>query len=274
MFSALVIENTSAVTPHLARLLDAAGVSFRIVSDHEGEVAGHRLVSLDLTDEDALAEAMEGAGVVFNMVDYRLFRRSERERMWLSSIGEVRSACAAALRSGVRTFAYLSSVETIGHPSSSLVADADSSFLPDDSRTSYGRCKFRQESEVQQAVEQGLRAFCLCVGETAPIRPLGGFRGWLARRLGFAPCGVRPVSDPVGVASELLRLAQEEAEGKRLFVSRNEPVGRAMTGRDDFFGLGRTATRLLCGFSADEAAYWTACQTFSTKAEEMEKETC
>ena len=217
MFSALVIENTSAVTPHLARLLDAAGVSFRIVSDHEGEVAGHRLVSLDLTDEDALAEAMEGAGVVFNMVDYRLFRRSERERMWLSSIGEVRSACAAALRSGVRTFAYLSSVETIGHPSSSLVADADSSFLPDDSRTSYGRCKFRQESEVQQAVEQGLRAFCLCVGETAPIRPLGGFRGWLARRLGFAPCGVRPVSDPVGVASEL-RACRACHDGARRFL--------------------------------------------------------
>ena len=117
----LVTGATGFVGWHVARQLLERGERVRaLVRDPArsaralAELAGIETVPGDLRDEDSLASAVEGCGIVYHVAaDYRLWA-PRPEEMYRSNVDGTRSLLAAARKAGVERCVYTSTVGCIG----------------------------------------------------------------------------------------------------------------------------------------------------------------
>lgn len=158
----------------VARALAAQGRTVRGVvrgsspranlADFPGE-----LVEADLRDEDAVAQAMQGAGALFHVAaDYRLWAR-DPEEIVRNNLTMTQAVMGAALKAGVGRVVYTSSVATL-LPLDGAVSDENHPATPEQATGSYKRSKVVAERLVEEMVAtQGLPA--VIVNPSTPIGP-------------------------------------------------------------------------------------------------------
>ena len=157
----------------MARNLLGRGLKVRgLVRDPERgaralrELPGMEIAHGDLRDEDSLARAVNGCGVVYHVAaDYRLWV-PKPEEMYESNVGGTRNMLAAALAGGVERVVYTSTVGCIGMRAGEPGSE-ESPVSLDDMRGPYKRSKFMAEEVARRFAEQGLPV--VIVNPTAPV---------------------------------------------------------------------------------------------------------
>jgi dihydroflavonol-4-reductase len=169
----LVTGATGFVGWHVARNLLARGQRVRaLVRDPVrsvkalGELEGIETALGDLRDEDSLARATEGCGVVYHVAaDYRLWA-PRPEEMYRSNVDGTRNVLAAAQRAGVERVVYTSTVGCIGMRKGEPGSE-DTPVGLDEMKGPYKRSKFLAEKVALQFAEKGLPV--VIVNPTAPV---------------------------------------------------------------------------------------------------------
>ena len=108
----------------------------------------------DITDMDALCEAMKDVQVVFHAAGNVRFGSKSLHRVNVQGTAAVVNA---ALKSGVERLIHTSSVSAIGK-SEHTVANENSEWQPGSQMVPYARSKYLAELEVQRGIAEGLDA--------------------------------------------------------------------------------------------------------------------
>lgn len=169
----LVTGATGFVGWHVARNLLARGQRVRaLVRDAArsaralGELEGIETAPGDVRDQDSLARATAGCGVVYHVAaDYRLWApRAQVREMYRSNVDGTRNVLAAAQKAGVERVVYTSTVGCIGMGTKGELGSEDSPVSLGDMRGPYKRSKFLAE---EIALGSGLPV--VIVNPTAPV---------------------------------------------------------------------------------------------------------
>ena len=169
----LVTGATGFVGWHVARNLLARGQRVRaLVRDAARsaraleELEGIETAQGDLRDEDSLARATAGCGVVYHVAaDYRLWApRAQVREMYRSNVDGTRSLLAAAQRAGVERVVYTSTVGCIGMGTAGELGTEDTPVSLGDMQGPYKRSKFLAEE-----VALGSDLPVVIVNPTAPV---------------------------------------------------------------------------------------------------------
>ncbi len=169
----LVTGATGFVGWHVARNLLARGHRVRaLVRDAARsaraleELEGIETVQGDLRDEDSLARATAGCGVVYHVAaDYRLWApRGQVREMYRSNVDGTRSLLAAAQRAGVERVVYTSTVGCIGMGTTGELGTEDTPVSLGDMQGPYKRSKFLAEE-----IALGSDLPVVIVNPTAPV---------------------------------------------------------------------------------------------------------
>ena len=175
--NAFVTGATGFLGSHVARVLAEQGADLRLLvrstsnlKNLEGLKAGSSRVETatgDLRDPASLEKAMAGCDTVFHVAaDYRLWVRDPAE-MYRSNVEGTRAILEAALKNGVRSVVYTSSVATMGFTGNGRPADEDSPVALADMIGHYKRSKFMAEQVALQAGRGGMRV--VTVNPTTPV---------------------------------------------------------------------------------------------------------
>lgn len=181
----LVTGATGFVGWHVARNLLARGQKVRaLVRDPARsaraleELEGIETARGDLRDEDSLARATEGCGVIYHVAaDYRLWApKAEVAEMYRSNVDGTRNVLAAAQRAGVERVVYTSTVGCIGmgagEPDGELGTE-DTPVRLEEMQGPYKRSKFLAERVALEFAEKSLTGKGLPVVIVNPTAPVG-----------------------------------------------------------------------------------------------------
>ena len=169
----LVTGATGFVGWHVARNLLARGQKVRaLVRDAArsarplAELEGIETAAGDLRDEDSLARATAGCGVVYHVAaDYRLWApRRDVQEMYRSNVDGTRNVLAAAQRAGVERVVYTSTVGCIGMGTAGELGSEDTPVSIDEMQGPYKRSKFLAEE-----IALGSDLPVVIVNPTAPV---------------------------------------------------------------------------------------------------------
>ncbi|MCG8588462.1 MAG: SDR family NAD(P)-dependent oxidoreductase [Proteobacteria bacterium] len=156
----LVTGGTGFVGAHTARALLAAGHGVRLyVRDREKAVRLYRGWGLevpecvvgDIADEGAVAEALSGCDGVVHAAALVSLKARDAERVYATNTRGVASVIGGAVRRGLASIVYVSSVSALFVPGQAIPADAP--VAP--ARSAYGRSKAECERMVRRWQEEG-----------------------------------------------------------------------------------------------------------------------
>ncbi len=126
-------------------------------------------VTVDLSDTEALTQAMAGCDAVFHVAaDYRLWAADPNE-LYENNVEGTRRVCEAALAAGVTRVVYTSSVATLGIPKDGSPGDETTPVGLADMIGHYKRSKYLAEEVAREYAEAGLDI--VIVNPSAPIGP-------------------------------------------------------------------------------------------------------
>jgi dihydroflavonol-4-reductase len=153
---------------HVARLLIERGHTVRALVRPSSRIRelDAQPVSGDLRDQDSLARAVAGCGLLFHVAaDYRLWARDQSE-LYRSNVDGTRNILQAARHAGVDRVVYTSTVGCIGIPPGGE-GNEDCSVSLADMTGAYKRSKFLAERVAVEFAAAGLPV--LIVNPTAPV---------------------------------------------------------------------------------------------------------
>ena len=153
---------------HVARLLIERGHTVRALVRPSSRIRelDAQPVSGDLRDQDSLARAVAGCGLLFHVAaDYRLWARAQNE-LYRSNVDGTRNILQAARHAGVDRVVYTSTVGCIGIPPGGE-GNEDCSVSLADMTGAYKRSKFLAERVAVEFAAAGLPV--LIVNPTAPV---------------------------------------------------------------------------------------------------------
>ena len=126
-------------------------------------------VTVDLSDTEALTQAMAGCDAVFHVAaDYRLWAADPNE-LYENNVEGTRRVCEAALAAGVTRVVYTSSVATLGIPKDGSPGDETTPVGLADMIGHYKRSKYLAEEVAREYADAGLDI--VIVNPSAPIGP-------------------------------------------------------------------------------------------------------
>jgi dihydroflavonol-4-reductase len=161
---ALVTGATGFLGSHLCRRLVKDDFDVTILSrptsneNHLAELPFTKKIG-DVTDAQAVFEAVKGNDVVFHAAAHGAYWRRQKEIQNEINVQGTKNVIEACLRAGVKKLVYVSSMSAIGIPESSKnPADENFRFNLENSGLNYHISKKRAEEAVLKAVEKGLDA--------------------------------------------------------------------------------------------------------------------
>lgn len=113
----------------------------------------------DVTDPFSLAASLEGVSAVYHTAAMVSFVKDDHEQIWNVNVNGTTNLVEAILATGRDIpLCHVSSIGAVGHTTDGSLIDEETPFQSDSERTVYSQSKFRQEMEVWQGVERGLKA--------------------------------------------------------------------------------------------------------------------
>ena len=149
------------VGSHLVRRLLELGHRVRVLvlpTDPAPLLAGLdvEIVRGDLSDEGALARAMEGCGLVFHLAAIYALWLAQPKRMYEVNVDGTRNVMRAAIAAGVRRVVHTSSIAAIGCLPGRALADERTGFTDWDVADGYVLSKYISEQEALRFDAHGL----------------------------------------------------------------------------------------------------------------------
>jgi dihydroflavonol-4-reductase len=140
----------------------------------------------DVTDQDSLRHAFEGAKVVYNAAGYISISAHEWQRLQAVNVLGVRHVVDACLQCGVSRLVHISSIEALVDEPVTVPVDESRPLVRSRRYSPYARSKAAGEMEVRHGAARGLDAVIL--NPTAIIGPYD-------YRLGYANAGLLAISN-------------------------------------------------------------------------------
>ena len=251
MAPTLVTGATGLVGAALVRQLVDAGEPVRILRRDSSPLtllgpAAARVehAAGDVTDPDAVADAMVGVGRVYHAAALLDFggKRAEK-RLFEVNVGGTAHVVDAAREAGVERLVHVSSIAALGRPEEPGGAiDEATPWVESAMNTAYARSKRAAEQEVQRGVAEGLDAVIVNPALVFGIgRPGEGTMRIVERarrgRLWLAPPGTTAVVDAEDVAAGMRAAMARGATGERYVLSaENLPWTTLLATLSDAFG--------------------------------------
>jgi dihydroflavonol-4-reductase len=164
-----VLGATGFIGGQIARQAHQAGFDVHALRRQPGAVGsvGDLPISWhsgDLAHFPSLAEAFQGADVLFHAAGYAPQAERNVRRALRTGVEQMRTVLAAARQAEVRRVVYTSSLSTIGPPppGSDRLADERDPYLPGSTWNNYYEVKWLMEMEAVKAAHQGLPVVILC----------------------------------------------------------------------------------------------------------------
>ncbi len=185
--------------------------------------SGIEWVDADLTDLEALKDAMKGVERVFHAAGFVSYDPRDRERLIELNAEVTKQLVDIALFEGVRAFGHVSSTSALGKPADGEPVDEAAKWKVDHRNNDYSVSKYMAEREVWRAREEGLPSFivnpCIVLGPGDPARSSTTLIGSVADGNPFYPPGSNAFIDARDVAETLVHLLdREEQEGERFVL--------------------------------------------------------
>jgi dihydroflavonol-4-reductase len=227
----LVTGGTGFLGSVLVRQLLDAGESVRILRretsklDLLGDASGRVEHAVgDLTDPEALREAVRGAQVVYHTAAYVGFGgQRDAERLHAVNVEGTAHVVDAALTEGVGRLVHTSSMAAFGRPERPPeIIDEAAEWVPSPMNTAYAKSKYASELEVQRGIAEGMDA--VIVNPAVIFGPGRGGENTTAiverARSGsrFAPAGGTNVVDVEDVAAGMRAAMARGVSGRRYFL--------------------------------------------------------
>ena len=127
------------------------------------------LVEVDLLDERAMREALEGCDWLFHVAAMYSTRDVDSELMYSVNVGGTKTVLSAALQAGVKRVVHTSTIGTIGQPGDGTLATEDTPFTQWASASHYARSKYLSEVAALAMSNRGLPV--VVVNPCAPVGP-------------------------------------------------------------------------------------------------------
>lgn len=180
----------------------------------------------DLLEPDALSAAMTGVERVFHCAALVSFDPRDTARMFLHNITGTANVVHAMLTSGVQRLGHVSSTATIGSKPDGSANDETVPFKSDKSASAYAISKYEAELEVHRGIAEGLHAVmvnpCVVIGPGPAGRSSMTIVERMRKGSRYYPRGSNAVVDARDVATALVRLTDESADGERhLLIGEN-----------------------------------------------------
>lgn len=174
----------------------------------------------DLSDIDAMMEAMSGVERVFHCAGMVSYDPRDRDRLLELNVEGTRNLVNVALHYGVEAFGHLSSTSALGKAREGEPLDESAKWTVDHRNSDYSVSKFMAEREVWRAREEGLPVVivnpCIVLGAGDPGRSSTTLIGGVAEGNPFYPPGSNAFIDVRDVAEPLVDLLDGmEHEGER-----------------------------------------------------------
>lgn len=230
----LVTGATGLLGSEIVRQLLAQGQSVRVLRrassalDLLGESAAHVEHAFgDVTDPEAVAEAMQGISHVYHVAAWLGTNRPADVRHLMEvNVGGTRHVVNAALRHGVKRIVHTSSMAAFGRPDSSAGApllNEDAQWTPSRMNTPYAESKYLAELEIHRAIAEGLDAtlvnpaLVFGLGRTSENTMQIAWKVY-TRALPAIPTGGTNVVDVRDVAAAHLVAMERGETGRRYFL--------------------------------------------------------
>lgn len=231
---ALVTGGTGFVGAYVVRRLLDAGAQVRVLRrassplDLLGDAAADvEHVVGDVTDPDAVREAMRGATHVVHAAAVIAFGPRTRGRMHAVNVAGTAHVADAARAEGVARLVHVSSIAALGRAATGGEIDEDTPWTPGSANTRYAVSKRDAEREVWRAAAEGLDAVAVL-----PALVFGrGRRGEgtqsivdrvAAGRMRLAPPGATAVVDVRDVAEGVWKaLTRAPASARYVLAAEN-----------------------------------------------------
>lgn len=180
----------------------------------------------DLLEPDSLSAAMTGVERVFHCAALVSFDPRDTARMFLHNITGTANVVHAMLTSGVQRLGHVSSTATIGSKPDGSANDETVPFKSDKSASAYAISKYEAELEVHRGIAEGLHAVmvnpCVVIGPGPAGRSSMTIVERMRKGSRYYPRGSNAVVDARDVATALVRLTDESADGERhLLIGEN-----------------------------------------------------
>lgn len=119
---------------------------------------GVRAIQCDLSDIDALEEAMQGVTQVYHCAAKVSFNPKHKQELYKINVEGTANVVNAALNAGVYKMIHVSSVAALGRLRNGETVDESMQWSKETSNSVYGHSKFLGEMEVWRGVGEGLEA--------------------------------------------------------------------------------------------------------------------
>lgn len=228
--TALLTGGGAFIGAHVARELLGAGARVRCLvepGDRREGLAGldAEILEASLTDPDGVAEAADGAELLFHCAeDYRI-RAPDPSEMRRRNVEATRVVLDAAARAGVGRAVHMSSVGALGRPRGGVPADEETPVRLEEMVGHYQRTKFLAERLARGRAAEGLPVVIVnksaCVGAMDfDPSPIGGLIvDFLARALPAYVDAGRNLVDVRDVARGHLLAAERGRPGRRYILA-------------------------------------------------------
>ncbi|MEM0963678.1 MAG: NAD-dependent epimerase/dehydratase family protein [Bacteroidota bacterium] len=203
------------------RILRRASSSLDLLGDaahHVEHVLG------DVTDPDAVHDAIEGARIVYHAAAVVAFGRQAWTRQWNTNVVGTANVVNAALAAGVDRLVHTSSIAALGRPVRPAgMLDETARWRGTRVDTGYARSKHEAEREVHRGVAEGLDA--VMVNPAVVFGPGRSGEGSfalaerVARGRAVAPPGGTAIVDVADVAAGLRLAAASGETGERYILA-------------------------------------------------------
>ncbi len=185
----------------------------------------------DITDMDALSEAMTGITHVYHTAAVVSFDPKDRGAMDRVNIGGTANVVNGALAAGVKRICQVSSIAAIGRASAGVERTETTPWEAEKHTSAYALSKYEAEMEIYRGIAEGVEAVivnpCIILGPGASGRSSITLVERLRKGTRFYPPGTNAVVDARDVATCMVQLMEKGGNGERyILVGENLPYHR------------------------------------------------
>ena len=179
-------------------------------------------VQADLLDNGSIGDALQGVEEVYHAAALVSFSHRDHQKMLKVNIEGTAGLVNQAIYSGVKKFAHVSSIATLGRAENDGISDEETYWVPSPKNSVYSISKYGAEREVWRGMEEGLRA--VIINPSVILGP-GFWSGNSAlfrlvdRGLKFYTRGVNGYVDVRDVVKSLILLMNGNHFGERFVCS-------------------------------------------------------